>query len=91
MLGFLISIAAGFATPMIEGPVARPVAKAMGSNVEVKDTELRLLAFMLAMIIAGILAAVFSSGSALGLAAGGMIGYFGTRLVKWFKSAIGMK
>lgn len=88
MLGFLISVAAGFATPALEGPVARPVARAIGTNIELKDGELRVLAFMLAMVIAAILCAVFSSGSPLGLAVGGMIGYFGTRLVQWFNRTV---
>lgn len=58
MLGFLIAVAAGAVTPMLEGPVARPLAQAMGDTVEVADGELRTLAFMIAMIVAGLLCSV---------------------------------
>jgi len=82
MFGFLIAVVAGAVTPMIETPLARPVARMLGENIEIQEGELRALAFMIAMIIAGILCAVFSSGSALGLAVGGTLGYFGMRLVR---------
>ena len=88
MLGFLIAVAAGAVTPMLEGHVARPLAQAMRDTVEVADGELRTLAFMIAMIVAGLLCAVFSSGSALGLAVGGTLGYFGMRLVRWLQRVI---
>jgi len=88
MFGFLIAVAAGAVTPMIEGPVARPLAQAMNDNIELADGELRALAFMIAMIIAGLLCALFSSGSALGLAVGGTLGYFGMRLVRWLQRII---
>jgi len=88
MFGFLIAIAAGAVTPMIETPVARPLARAMGDNVELADGELRTLAFMIAMIVAGVLCAVFDSGSALSLAVGGTLGYFGMRLVRWLQRVI---
>lgn len=88
MFGFLIAVAAGALTPMLEGPVARPVARAMGDNVELADGELRALSFMIAMIMAGILCALFSSGSALGLAVGGTLGYFGMRLLRWLQRLI---
>lgn len=88
MLGFLIAVAGGAVTPMIEGPLARPVARAMGGNIEIADTELRALAFMIAMIGAGILCAVFGTGSPLGLAVGGTLGYFGMRLARWLQRII---
>lgn len=88
MLGFLIALGAGFLTPMIEGPVARPLARAMGQTIEVSDAELRALSFMVAMIVAGLLCAVFSTGSPLGLAVGGALGYFGVRLVRWLERII---
>ncbi len=82
MFGFLIAVIGGAVTPMIEAPLARPVARMMGESFDVKDTELRALAFMIAMIIAGVLCSVFNSGSALGLAVGGALGYFGMRLLR---------
>lgn len=88
MFGFLIAVAGGVVTPMIETPLARPVAAALRGTVDVTDTELRALAFMIAMIGAGILCAVFDSGSALSLAVGGTVGYFGMRLVKWVQRIV---
>lgn len=88
MLGFLIAIAAGAVTPMLEGPVARPIARMMGNNVEVADGELRALSFMVALIAAGVLCAIFSTGTPLSLAVGGTLGAFGMRLIGWFRRAI---
>ena len=88
MLGFIIAVIAGGVTPMIEGPVARPVARALGKNIEVQDGEIRLIAFMAAMIGAAILCVIFDSGSALGLMVGGSLGYFGMRLVRWVRRII---
>ena len=91
MFGFLIALAAGAAAPMLEGPVAHPIAQALRDKVELADGELRALAFMVAMILAGILCALFSSGSALGLAVGGTLGYFTPRLVGWVQRTIAGK
>lgn len=88
MFGFLIALIAGFATPMLETPAARPIARLMGRNVELADGELRALAFMIAMIVAGVLCAVFSTGTPLSLAIGGTLGYFGTRLLGWGQRAL---
>ena len=88
MLGFLIAIGAGVVTPMIEGPVARPVAQALAENVALEDGELRTLAFMIAMIAAGLICAMLGTGSALSLAVGGTLGYFGARLARWLQRVI---
>ena len=82
MLGFLIALAAGAATPKIEDLVARPLAKTMGQKIEVFDDELPVLAFIIAMLLAAILSAIFSNGSALGVIFGGGLGYFGLRIVR---------
>jgi urea transporter len=83
MFGFLIAIAAGAVTPMVEDPLARRAAKSMGQHVEVQENEVRALAFMIAMIIAGVVCNVLDTGSPLGLAVGGALGYFGARLLRW--------
>jgi len=88
MFGFLIAIAAGAATPSIEVPAARPVARMLGRHMEIHDNELRLLAFIIAMIAAAIVASVFDTGSALGIMLGGTIGYFGLRLFAWLRRII---
>lgn len=88
MFGFLIAAAAGFATPMLEGPAARPVARMLGQSIEIEDTEIRLIAFIIAMVIAAVVASIFDSGSMLGLLIGGALGYFGTRLFGALKRVI---
>ncbi|MEL6958221.1 MAG: hypothetical protein AAGL89_04630 [Pseudomonadota bacterium] len=88
MLGFIIAVVAGAATPMIEAPLARPLAQALSDVMPLEDGELRAFAFMIAMIIAGILCAIFGTGSALGLAVGGTLGYFVVRLARWIQRVI---
>lgn len=87
MLGFLIALAAGAATPLLEGPVAHPLALALREKVELADGEMRAFAFMISMILAGVLCALFSAGSAFSLAVGGTLGYFGIRLIGWVQRA----
>jgi len=91
MIGFLIAMAGGALAPMIEEPVTRPVARAMGTKVEVADGEIRLLSFMIAMFAAGFACAVLEIGSPLGLAVGGALGYFGTRVFTFLKGIIDAK
>lgn len=74
-------------TPMLEGPLARPVARALSENMELSEGELRALSFMIAMILVGLLCAILNTGSPLGLAVGGTLGYFGGRLIRWFQRA----
>ena len=81
MLGFVIALAAGFVTPILEESLARPVAKALSPYIAVQQSEMRLLAFMIAMLIAVLIAGVFNTGSPLGLLVGGILGYFGQRIV----------
>lgn len=88
MLGFLLAIAAGFLTPYLEGPLARPLAKAVSGFVPVGPEELRLLSFMIAMIGAGVAANLLNSGATFWVILGGVIGYFLTRIVDGLKTAL---
>lgn len=81
MFGFLVALAAGFATPKLEEPLARPVARALAPHIPVQPNEMRLLAFMIALLIAVLVAGIFNSGSPLGLLVGAILGYFGRRIV----------
>lgn len=81
MLGFLVAIAAGFATPHLEDPVARPLAKLMGKYITVEVTEIRLIAFMVAMLAAGVVSALLHSGMTFWVILGGALGYFASRVV----------
>ncbi|MFQ3183098.1 MAG: hypothetical protein ACI9RO_002095 [Alteromonas macleodii] len=88
MFGFLIALAGGAGTPMIESPLARRAAKSMSQHIEVQENEVRALAFMIAMIVVGVACSVFDAGSPLGLAVGGTLGYFGRRLLSWGRRAL---
>lgn len=88
MFGFLIAFGAGFVAPHIEKPVAEPIARALASFLKLEEGELRLLAFALAMIAAGVLCAIFDTGGPLGLAVAGTLGYFATRIVSGIRAAL---
>ncbi len=81
MWGFIVAVVAGFIAPQLEGPVTRPLEKAMRGYVPLEAGELRLASFIVAMLAAGILAELLHSGSAFWVILGGAIGWFGTRIV----------
>ena len=81
MLGFIVAVAAGFFTPHIEGPVARPLAKALGKHIKLESSETRLLAFIAALLGGCVAASLLNSGSAFWITLGAAIGYFGSRLM----------
>jgi len=88
MLGFIVAVVAGWLTPMIEGPLARPLARALGPRILVEAGEMRALAFMIAMLAAGVIAELLDSGSAFWVILGGAIGFFGTRIVAALRAVI---
>ena len=49
MFGFLAAIVAGFVTPQLEAPVARPLARKLEKYITLEASETRLLAFIIAM------------------------------------------
>lgn len=81
MLGFIVAAIAGFITPQLETPVARPLARMMEKHITLEAAETRLIAFIVAMLGAGIVASLLDSGSAFWMILGGAFGYFATRLV----------
>lgn len=81
MLGFITAIIAGFLTPYAETPLAKPVAALLGGRLRLEPGELRVLAFILVMLLAGIASNLLNSGSTFWVILGGGLGYFGTRLV----------
>lgn len=88
MLGFLIAALAGFLTPQLEGAVAGPIVKALGENIKVEPTEVRLIAFMVALLAAAVCAALLGSGTTFGVILGAILGYFGTRIYTAIKKII---
>jgi hypothetical protein len=81
MLGFIAAVVAGVLTPYLQDPLARPLAEALSPRIVLEPGEVRLLAFMIAMLIAGIVANLLHSGSTFWVILGGVLGYFGPRLV----------
>lgn len=81
MFGFLVAIAAGFLTPQLDAPVARPLVRKMEKHFTVELAETRLISFIVAMLLAGVISALLDSGSAFWVILGGALGYFGIRLV----------
>lgn len=81
MLGFLIAAAAGFLTPQITQSLADPVIKAVSGQISITPGERTIVGFMLAMMGAAIASALLQSGTPFGVVAGGVLGYFGTRIV----------
>lgn len=88
MFGFFIALAAGFLTPHAEAPLARPVADALRHVIKLEEGETRLFSFIIVMLIAGLLCALFDTGSPLGVMLGGALGYFGLRLSAYAKSVL---
>lgn len=88
MLGFLAAIAAGFATPHLEAPLARPAVKLLGRYITIDAEELRLVSFIIALLIASVVAVLLASGSPFWIVIGTTLGYFATRLVAAAKVAM---
>ncbi|MBL4811858.1 MAG: hypothetical protein JKX69_05735 [Rhodobacteraceae bacterium] len=81
MLSFIIAAIAGFLTPHLEAPVARPLAQALQSKIRLEPGELRLLAFMAAMFGAAVVLMLLGKNAGASLILGGAVGYFGPRVL----------
>ncbi|WP_322893512.1 MULTISPECIES: hypothetical protein [unclassified Yoonia] len=81
MLGFLIAAVAGYFTPQIESAVGAKLTKALAPHITLAPGETRLLAFMVAVIGAGIAAELLDSDNPFWVALGASLGYFGPRII----------
>jgi len=88
MLGFIVAAIAGFVTPQLEAPVARPAARFLEKHITLEASETRLIAFIVAMLAAGVVANLLGSGSVFWMILGGALGYFATRLVAAARAAM---
>jgi hypothetical protein len=88
MIGFIVAVVAGWLTPMLEAPLARPLARAMGPRILVEPGEMRALSFIIAMLAAGVVAELLDSGSAFWVILGGTIGIFASRLAALLRKVI---
>ena len=82
MLGFIVATAIGFFTPLIGGPLVDPLVKALGNYITIEADEKPLVAFMLALLAAGVASALLGSGTAFWIIVGCVLGYFGSRIVE---------
>jgi len=88
MLGFIVAVIAGFLTPHAETPVAAPLARWIERWIPMRPGEVRLLAFALMLLAAGLVSVLLDSGSAFWIVLGGTLGYFGTRIVTAFREQV---
>ena len=88
MLGFIVAIVVGFFVPQLEGPAARPLAAFMGKYMTLEAAETRLLAFIVGLLIAGVVSSLLDSGAAFWIVIGVTLGYFGTRIVDAGRAAM---
>lgn len=88
MLGFIIAIGAGFLVPMLEDPVGQTLSDKLHKVMPIEVGEARIIALFAALLAVSLLAVLFDSGSAFGIAVGLTLGYFGTRLVTMVKKAV---
>lgn len=88
MLGFICSVIAGFSAQYLEEPLVRPLVRALQGKIAIEAGETRLVAFIAAMLIAGVAAELLHSGSAFWIILGGALGYFAIRIVAAVKAVI---
>lgn len=88
MLGFLIAAGLGYLTPKLVAPLGTPVVKALQNHIKIAPEEKRLITFMLAMLIAAIVAVLIGSGTPFWIMVGGVLGYFGSRIFAAVKKII---
>lgn len=81
MLGFLVAVAAGYLSDRAEKPLARPLAETLRPWIAVDEAEMRPLSFMLCLLLAGLLAELLHSGTPFWVILGGVLGYFGSRII----------
>lgn len=88
MLGFMVALIAGFATPHLVEPMARPAARAMSREIPIEPEELLLVAFMIAMLVAALIAAASGESNAFAVMLGGILGYFAVRLMAMIRRSV---
>ncbi|GGL67264.1 hypothetical protein [Wenxinia marina] len=88
MFAFILGLIAGFVTPHLDEPVARPLARGVAKEIPVEPNEVRLVSFMAALLAAALIAEIFDSEALVGLTFGAVLGYFATRLVAAVRRAM---
>lgn len=80
MLGLIIGAIGGFFSPRLVETAARPLAGAVSKWVAVEEGEMSLLAYMIAMVLAMIVANLLSVDAFFMVMVGGVLGFFGLRI-----------
>lgn len=88
MLGFIFAAIAGFVTKYAEDLVALPLVRALRGKIDIEAGEVRLVAFMSVMLVAGIAADLLGNGTTFWFIIGGILGYFALRIVAFVKAAV---
>ena len=88
MWGFILAVFGGLIVSQIEEPIARPLARLMAPVVRFEPGEMRLLAFVIVMLVVGILVELINSGSTFWVILGGALGLVGMRLYTFVKAKI---
>ena len=81
MLAFIVAVVAGFLTPHVESSIGKSVTQALSDHITVEPGESRLIAFLVVMLLAGIVIALIGGGSPFWVILGGAIGVFLSRLI----------
>ena len=81
LLNLFLGALAGYLTPQAEPHLHKALKDILLDEVPMKEGEFRLFAFIVMMIVASVLAALFGAdSSAFLLLLGGGLGVFGTRM-----------
>ncbi|MBE0413011.1 hypothetical protein [Yoonia sp.] len=81
MLGFFVAVIAGYMTPQITEKLADPVIRTVARYITIAPAERPLVGWFLALLAAGVAAELLESGSPFWVVFGGVLGYFGKRIV----------
>jgi len=84
VFSFLLGAIAAWISPKLEEHVAGFISTALPKEPPVEGSELKLLSFAFALLIAALLASALSQANGVALALGAVIGVIGPRLLaRW--------
>ncbi|MEL6548700.1 MAG: hypothetical protein AAFQ54_00490 [Pseudomonadota bacterium] len=90
MLAFILAIAAGFASRLVQEPLVGALEKVLLDKIDIKTEDALALSYAVCLLVVGILVALSASTvSAFAILLGGLLGLFGTEIVAAIRKAIG--
>ncbi len=84
MLTFILGLVAGFAAPLVEGPIKRALDGILMAETPLEPGEMRGLSLAVCLLVAAVISAIFTNGGVIALTLGAVIGVFAPRLVSRF-------